>query len=336
MKFEVKTKQFALATRVVSIIATREAFPNESAHVFIHAEEAKIIFAATDRESQVELMVQDVSVSETGEITFYVPTLKALCSRLVGESVFVHHIQDSSTVSFSSGYFKGSMNLISCRDLKNISIPSVENSAEFQSDDFSAALGQVCFAAASERSASQRSLSDIKIIGKKDCLEFVGCDGYRLAIKKLLCSLENPASFDVSLPARSLNKVRTVLGEIPEQRILVGASRNELVIKGEGWGITCTLSALVYPPLYKEMIPSRTKTTATLDRETLLGALRRSSCLGLLDETFPRTITISFQKNRLKLDAHNEVGRGSEDVKAKVGGPSLKISISANHMEDGL
>ena len=155
-------------------------------------------------------------------------------------------------------------------------------------------------------------------------------------MKKLVCSLENPASFDVSLPARSLNKVRTVLRETPEENIQVGATKNELVINGESWGMACTLSSLVYTSSYQNMIPSRTKTIAVLDREILLGALRRSSCLGLMDEAFPRMITISFEGNSLLLDAHNDVGSALEDVEARVEGPPLRISLSANHLEDGL
>jgi len=337
MKFEIPTKQFALAARIVSIIATREAFPTESAHVYMRAKGEEIRFAATDRECRVELKLEGVPVSEAGEITFYVPTLKALCSRLVGDSVLVNHDQNSPTiVSFRSGQFKGTMNLIACQALKNIQIPSCENPIECQSTDLSDALSQVCFAAASEKSASERFLSDVRIIGKEHYLEFVACDRYRLAMKKLVLSPKKPVSLDMSVPVRSLNKLRTLLREISEERILLGATESEFVISGRGWGMTCMLSTLPYPALFRQMIPSETKTTAIVGREEFLDALRRSSCLGLMDETFPRTITILFEKEQLRLEAQNEVGRGSENVKAKIEGPSLQVSISANHMEDGL
>lgn len=336
MKFEIETKRFAQAARIISIVATRAAFPNEAAHVLIQAQENKIIFTATDRVCSIKLSLNDVAVSNPGEISFYVPTLNALCSRLVGENVLINAPPNSTQSSFSSGGFKGSMNLIACSDLKDINIPKIDTSLAFSSQDLSEGLGQVYFAAADEKSASSLYLCDIKINSKRDYLEFVACDARRLAMRKLVNKFENPPSFDVSLPARYANKVRMLLKEIPGENIYIGVHESTLILYGEKWCMACLLSKFVFPSTYQNMIPSRKRTKALLGRQIFLGALRRSSCLGLIDDTYPRTITLSIEKNRLKLNANNEVGKALEYVAAQCEGPPLEISVSANHMEQGL
>jgi len=336
MHFEIETKRFAQAARLVSIVATKEAFPNEAAHVLIQAMEKEIIFTATDQVCSIRLLLKDVDVADPGEISFYVPTLYSLSSRLIGEIVIVSSTPKSTQSSFSSGGFNGSMNLISCSDLKNIKVPRIDASRTLSSQELSEALGQVYFAAADERSASSMPLCDIKINCNTDYLEFIACDARRLAKRKLICREEPITTFDVSLSAHYAKKIRMLLREIPEEEISIGVYEDKLVLFGGIWSIVCLLSRYNFPQAYKNMIPSRKTTTALLKRQTFLAALRRTSCLGLDDLDYPRTIALSFEKNRLKLTGNNEVGEALEYIAAKVKGPDLEIKFSANHMEQGL
>lgn len=292
MHFEIETKRFAQAARLVSIVATKEAFPNEAAHVLIQAMENEIIFTATDQVCSIRLLLKDVAVPNPGEISFYVPTLYSLSSRLIGEIVVVRATPKSTQSSFSSGGFKGSMNLISCPDLKNINVPRIDTSLTLSSQELSEALGQVYFAAADEKSASSMPLCDIKINCKTDYLEFIACDARRLAKRKLICRQEPIPTFDVSLSAHYAKKIRTLLREIPEEEISIGVYEDKLVLFGGIWSIVCLLSQYNFPPAHKNMIPSRKRTTALLNRQTFLAALRRTSCLGLDDLDYPRTIAL--------------------------------------------
>jgi len=336
MDFEIETKRFSQAARIISNVATREAFPNEAAHVLIRAMENEIIFTATDRIFSIRLSLKDAAISSPGEISFYVPTLISLCSRLIGETVIVKAAPNSTQSSFSSGGFKGSMNLISCSDLKNIDIPMIDASLTLSSSELSKSLGQVYFAAADEKSASSMSLCNIKVSCKNDCLEFIACDARRLAKRKLPCIQENIPEFDVSLSARYANKIRILLKEIPEEDISIGVNGDKLILCGRLWSIMCLLSQYKLPSEHQNMIPSRKNTEVLLNRYKFLTALRRSSCLGLEDIDCPRTVSMSFEKNRLKLSASNEVGKALEYITAKPKGPPLEIKFSANHMEQGL
>lgn len=184
--------------------------------------------------------------------------------------------------------------------------------------------------------------------GKEIEVEAVGTDGHRLALvtKKIARGAESAAVVDSTLraeprggedvqaiiPKKAVLELRRILDE-DDQEVAISASKNHIFFRQGGNLLLSRLIDGTYPN-YQQVVPKDPGQEVMLNREALLGALRRVSVLAR-DKT--NAIRLRFTPGRLLLTAENpDVGEAEEEILADYQGEEMAVGFNARYLLDVL
>jgi DNA polymerase-3 subunit beta len=191
---------------------------------------------------------------------------------------------------------------------------------------------------------------------KADKLTMVATDGRRLALVEQ--DLEFPKANEVEgiLPTKAVNELTHLLGDKGEVHIIV--TENQMAFemqvaatpaqtgtpaekgkeekpKAESPNLMI-VSKLIEGnyPNYRQVIPSECKERVSLERESLLTALRRAS---LLCTDKSNSVKLQFTKNNLAVIAKSpDVGEAKETVTINYKGKDMAVAFNPEYMMDPL
>lgn len=159
----------------------------------------------------------------------------------------------------------------------------------------------------------------------------VASDGRKLVRSLILCDTNNvTASF--ILPQKPVNIIRAVVGKNLESiNISTYAEGNATFDMGD-YTMHCRLITEAYPN-YKKVIPQNNDRIATLDRESLMGALKRV-LVGADHAT--SLVKMQFEADKLTLTAENNnyAQSAEEHILCQYEGMPIKIGFQGNYLTD--
>ncbi|MBI5380245.1 MAG: DNA polymerase III subunit beta [Nitrospirae bacterium] len=173
--------------------------------------------------------------------------------------------------------------------------------------------------------------------GREIEVEAVGTDGHRLALvtKKIALGAEGsgrPEDLQVIIPKKAVLELRRILEE-DDQEVAISASKNHIFFRQGGNLLLSRLIDGTYPN-YLQVVPKDPGQEVTLNREALLGALRRVSVLAR-DKT--NAIRLRFTPGRLLLTAENpDLGEAEEEILADYQGEEMAVGFNARYLLDVL
>ncbi|MFA6563658.1 MAG: DNA polymerase III subunit beta [Verrucomicrobiia bacterium] len=191
---------------------------------------------------------------------------------------------------------------------------------------------------------------------KADKLTMVATDGRRLALAEQ--DLEFPKANEVEgiLPTKAVNELMHLLGDKGEVHTIVTENQMAFEMQVAVASITTgaqsekgkeekpksdspnlmIVSKLIEGnyPNYRQVIPSECKERVTLERESLLTALRRAS---LLCTEKSNSVKLQFAKNNLTVIAKSpDVGEARETVTINYKGKEIAVAFNPEYMMDPL
>ncbi|MBI5688377.1 MAG: DNA polymerase III subunit beta [Verrucomicrobia bacterium] len=191
---------------------------------------------------------------------------------------------------------------------------------------------------------------------KADKLTMVATDGRRLALVEQ--DLEFPKANEVEgiLPTKAVNELMHLLGDKGEVHVIV--TENQMAFEMQ---VAAAPAATAAPaektkeekpkaespnlmivskliegnyPNYRQVIPSECKERVTLERESLLTALRRAA---LLCTEKSNSVKLQFGKNNLSVVAKSpDVGEARETVTINYKGKEIAVAFNPEYMMDPL
>ncbi|MFA5189188.1 MAG: DNA polymerase III subunit beta [Verrucomicrobiia bacterium] len=190
---------------------------------------------------------------------------------------------------------------------------------------------------------------------KADKLTMVATDGRRLALAEQ--DLEFPKANEVEgiLPTKAVNELMHLLGDKGEVQAIVTENQMAFEMQVSAAPVTgaqpekgkeekaksdspnlMIVSKLIEGnyPNYRQVIPSECKERVTLERESLLTALRRAS---LLCTEKSNSVKLQFTKNNLAVIAKSpDVGEARESVTINYKGKEIAVAFNPEYMMDPL
>ncbi|TMM18150.1 MAG: DNA polymerase III subunit beta [Actinobacteria bacterium] len=201
--------------------------------------------------------------------------------------------------------------------------------------DFTEALRQVVRAASSDD--ARPMLTGVLMSAEESGLRLVATDSYRLAVRDLPGTTVLSEGQHVLVPARALGELQRLLSGTSG-----GADRPVTLYIGEfeasfETGTVRLTTRLIEGefPNYRQLLPATYPNRLSVDKETLLDAVRRVKLL-VKDATTPVRVALRPEGIDLRV-VTQEVGQASEDVDAKYeGGPDLTIAFNPSYLMDGV
>lgn len=312
--------QTALA-QVVPVVASRTTVP-VLGHVLIEAGDGLTI-TGTDLDRVVRVRAH-AEVEEPGSFTLPAKTFADLVKSLPEKPI---HIQSAGKqITVSSGRTVARLHTYTADEWPPMPEVEAEGGVEIDAGALAEMIQRTVFAASDE--VSRPILNGALLHADDGRLRMVATNGHRLAA---VYGPEAPEGLEpVILPATGLATVERMLRSV-EGAVRIAPGKGYAAITAEGVEFQMRLIEGPYPN-YQQVIPREHPTTAVVDREAFLAAIRRAAVLA--SEQSRRTV-FEWGAEGVQISVSTpDTGGMDEMVEAAVDGPELRTAFNADYLAE--
>lgn len=300
------------------------------ANILLAAENKKLKLSATNLELGV-VTTLNCQMKEEGEITVPSRTFLEIVSSLANEKIELEAQGDQLKISTTN--FNASLNGISASEFPPIPT-SLENPVLVDSQLLKSALLEISFAAAADE--GRPILTGILTEVKKDSLELVATDGFRLAHKKAQLKGGSGGGFKSLIPRRTLEEVVRLIQEeeeLDQVEVATSKDQNQIVFKINSKIVSSRLIEGQFPS-WEKIIPLEFSNRSILDKESLLKATKLASVFARDNANI---VKIQSKGGQLTITSEaKELGTQETSVGAQVEGEEIEIAFNSKFLIEAL
>ncbi|MDI6799439.1 MAG: DNA polymerase III subunit beta [Actinomycetota bacterium] len=258
-------------------------------------------------------------------------------ARLIGEIIKnlsdlkIEMFLDSSTNQLKLTNSKSVFNIkiLSPEDFPKFPTAELDNQFTIKSEDLSNAIRQAIKAASIDE--TRPILTGVLIVVNKNRLKMVATDSYRLAIKEIPIINKEDVKIKAIIPSRTLGELLKIVSD-GRSEVVVGEMGNQLAFKIKNTTLITRLIEGQYPN-YQQILPEKYEMNFVVDRENLLGAVKRISLFTQSNSL----IKMAARDGSLELSASAaELGEAKEAVDYRGTGDGLTVAFNSQYLIDGL
>lgn len=263
---------------------------------------------------------------------------------LLGNDEKVKVEEKDGELKIECGNYKTKIKGESSKDFPLIPIISKKSFYQCAPDDFRKALASVVFSVSG--SENRMELTGVLFSFQEGRVSLVATDSYRLAEKTLSIKFlnEDGAKIDqedqkVIVPAKTIQELLRILnnwssasiGE--EEKIRIYLSENQILFTIDSIELVSRLINGQYPD-YKQVVPTKSKTKATVERLEFLRAVKASA---LFSRTGINDISLKFVKSKIILSSCSGIsGESQIELPCQIDGEENEITVNHRYLVDGL
>ena len=289
----------------------------------IEVRKDKAAFRATNGDSSIQ---QVVSITNGSDGTVFVPARQLRdFSALMPDGAI--QIQESgSNLTRSVGKVVMTLNLLRVDEAPVVSFPTGDGVA-IPARTFADALSQVASAASTDN--SRVVLTGVLIEAREEGLRLVATDSYRLAIRDINGVSGLPAGTAIVAPQIPLSAVANVVKR--HENVTVRLMDKAVGFEVPGVKVVLRLIDAAYPN-YNAVLPTETSTVAVIQKDALIGALRRAAHAS--DAMPLARLAFSPTENKVDVSAGGNSGKGAqEEMEISITGEAITVNANPNYFE---
>ena len=327
MKFQIaKSALLEGLQKVQNVVNIRTTLPILS-NVLVTAEKDHLYLTTTDLEVTIRAGLQ-AQVSKMGSTTLPARRLSSIVRELPDATIEIDvDDKDVASLTCSSSFFK----IIGLSQDEFPPLPKAEGKISYSLDQaiFREMFKKTAYAASTDE--TRYVLNGVLLSFKAGKLTMVATDGRRLALIEQELDVPGEAEKDIVLPSKAVNELLHILGDEGELKLHV--KENQVMFEFDDVVLASKLIEGAYPN-YRQVIPSACEERITVERESLLMALRRVS---LITTDKSNATKLTFAKNKLTiLMSTPDVGEAKEILPVKYTGKELSVAFNPEYMIDPL
>jgi DNA polymerase III subunit beta len=334
MKVNLSTVYLEKALSVANKIIPSKTPLNVLEGVKIEAIDNQLILTTTDLENEFKAFINCEVFSE-GSVIIPSKELFKIISKIDYPEIQLE-LEENKLIINSLG-FKAELTTISEGEYPELEFGDFEDTIVLNSEDFENAINYVVYAS-SYPEDSNPVFAGILFEIEDNKINFVATDGSQLAFYSLNYkgSKTKGTNYKLIVPVKSLNAVIKEL----DQEVSIGFNQNSISFSYDTeYGKIVINSKLIEGnfPEYKEVIPSKFKTSFNVSKKPFLNAIKRVSLLSKSKE-LSGVIIFDISKNKLVIESiESEIGKAKEElVISNFKGDPLNIAFNSKFLEDML
>jgi DNA polymerase-3 subunit beta len=326
MKVIVVHNELLPALELISRINTKHATLPVLHCVLISTVDGMLSLRATNLEMSVEVLLP-AKIEAPGMVAVPATTILQSVQNLSSQEVVITLDNDSLKILNASSS-------TSIKAIKHDEFPTLVkvkgNGVIIHKDFFTLGIKTTTFSAS--QSSIKPELGSVYILQKKEhSLTFVATDSFRL-MEKTVPQKNVVLPQTLLIPQKNaveLSRILSILSSDP--KLLITDNQCAFVFK-EGVYIASRLVNGSFPD-YEQIIPKEYTTIATLLKDDLQKALKKTS---VFINKFMQ-VTLTIKKNNITIASQNtEVGQTSDVIMAQVEGDELTISFNQQYLMEAL
>jgi DNA polymerase-3 subunit beta len=334
MKVNLSTVYLEKALSVANKIIPSKTPLNVLEGVKMEANDNQLILTTTDLENEFKAFINCEVFSE-GSVIIPSKELFKIVSKIDYPEIQLE-LEENKLIINSLG-FKAELTTISEGEYPELEFGDFEDTIVLNSEDFENAINHVVYAS-SYPEDSNPVFAGILFEIEDNKINFVATDGSQLAFYSLnyKSSKTKGDSYKLIVPVKSLNAVIKELN----QEVSIGFNQNSISFSYDTeYGKIVINSKLIEGnfPEYKEVIPSKFKTSFNVSKKPFLNAIKRVSLLSKSKE-LSGVVIFDISKNKLVIESiESEIGKAKEElVISNFKGEPLNIAFNSKFLEDML
>ena len=296
-------------------------------NVLLEARDGKLSLTATDLDVTIRCAVE-ATVSEEGATTLPARRFFSIIRELPADAIELE-IDEKNTASISCGssFFK----ILGLSEDEYPPLPAFESSYTYTIDQsvLRDMLEKTSYAASADE--TRYVLNGTLFSLKGDKLTLVATDGRRLALVEHELEFPKEAETDMIVPTKAVTELLRVLGS--EGTVKVRPTKNMVAFEVGELLLVTKLIEGTYPN-FRQVIPAQTEERIPVEREILLGAVKR---VALLTSERSNSVRLTFSKNKVKISVSTpDVGEAQETIPAKYSGKEISVAFNPEFIVDPL
>ena len=311
---------------VQNVVGVRSTLPI-LANVLLTAEKERLWLTTTNLEVSVRCGIA-AATARAGATTIPVKRLLPIVRELPDGDVDIDvDDNDVAVVTAGSAYFK----IIGLSEEEFPPVPKPETEYGYRMDQgaFREMLRKTAYAASTDE--SRYVLNGVLLSFHGGKLAMVATDGRRLALVEHEVEVPKEAEVDMILPSKAVAELQHTLQSQGELKIF--SKGTQIIFQ---FGDVMVASKLIEGtfPNYRQVIPSQCQERITIERETLLSALRRVALL-MTEKT--SAVKVTFAKNRMTITMNSpDVGEARDSIPIKYSARDMSVAFNPEFMMDPL
>lgn len=323
MKFKVaKADMLSGLQMVQNVVGVRSTLPILS-NVLIQAEKGKLSLTTTDLEVSVRCSV-DADVQKAGTTTLPARRLSSIIRELPDDTIgFDIDDKNVATVECNASFFK----IIGLSEDEFPPMPKSDAKFSYHvpQNVFKDMLSKSAYAASSDE--TRYVLNGVLLNFKGGKLTMVATDGRRLALVEQELEVPKEAEISVILPSKAVSELLHTLKD--EGELKIHARDNQIVFEFDDVLVSSKLIDGAYPN-FRQVIPSQCEERVTVERESLLSAVKR---VALLTTNKSSAVKLTFGKNNLIVSTMTpDVGEARETLPIKYTGKEISVAFNPEYV----
>lgn len=329
MKFSCTQENLLKGLSLVSHITSRNVNLPILHNVLLRAQENGIELVATNLEMGIRVLVRG-KVEVVGSFTVPAQVFLNYISLVTAERIDAELV--GNDLCIQAGNQKTKIRGESAQEFPLL--PEIEKKQviSIEAGVLKHALRQTLIAASHDDSRPE--LTGVYCVAKGSAFTLAATDSYRLAERVLPLSTAVETELAVIIPANTLSELVRLLPD-GDERVALYLHDNQLLCTLNDMEMTSRLIEGVFPE-YQAIIPTTEQTTAVVNREQLMQAVKAAS---LFSRSGIHDMNLHFspeQKVITLTTVNNQVGENITKVDAEITGESNNTVFNFRYLLDGL
>ena len=331
MHFKVAKKQLLDGLNIVSRAVSLNS-PLPSLHgILLVVKEDYIQLTASDLDISIQVKIVNsedskLEVAETGDIILDSKYILDMIRKIDSDEVEVEII-DGLLTKISGASVNFEINGIKAENYPLIDFSKPENTFYLKSDELKELISQTCFATSDKE--TRPVLTGLNLKAENGEMKCVATDSYRLAQK--IMYMEDNDSFNITIPAKSLNEVAKVLNN--NEEIEISISDKKVLFSMENVLIQTRLIEGSYPETSR-LIPQNFNYELVVDARDILSAIDRAS---FIKNEGVSIIKMDISASEIVITSRSsEVGSVETITPVSYVGDNLSISFKGQYVYEAI
>ncbi len=320
-----RTSLFQQIQRCQNIVEKRNTNPI-LANILFETKEQFLKLTATDLQSTFSSQ-QEAEVIQAGALTVEAKKIFEIIKELNPE-VPVELKTDAGFLNIMSGSVKFRLATKSADEFPSEPSDETDLSINISGTELTRMITSTAFAMSNDETRKYLTGSLFEV-STEHGIRIVTTDGHRMALSEL--TLENQQdTTECIVPKKAVMEIKR-LADSCEDNITLCLGKQQVRVEIDNQRFTSKVIDAKYP-VYEDVIPKQNPYIATVDKNQLDQALRRSMVVA---NDFTHDVKLSFSSDKLAIVAHNtEQEQAEEDMAISYDGLDIEVGFNAKYMRD--
>lgn len=315
-----------VVSRLQKVVGNKTSMPVLEG-ILISAEKEKITLIAYNLEMGMKKEIY-ASCEEEGDIVINARILSDIVRKLKGDYIVIE-TNERLNCTIRCGETVFEIMGMAASDYPEMPAVSEGEKIKISGSCFSDMVRGTIFAV-SQIEGTKPILTGLNISVKNGVMQFVGIDGFRLAIRRERTENINDINFVIS--GRAVNEIVKLIDEKSENiEIIVGKRLISFNIDGYLF-----ISRLLDGEFvnFEKIIPQESREKTVIDRSDFIDAIERVSLL--INDSFTTPVRCGFENSFVNISCATAAGRVNEKFELEMDGAPFEIGLNSRYLLEAL